>query len=114
MNCNIDLRSDLSKKNEELEKVVKSPQEAVGLAEARAKELEDSRAALLDCMKEAKVLIDGAFKKGRTDPSEALPEVDLLAFLGWLCMEIGQFERLLSGVSDLGAYGATLGLTRTF
>jgi hypothetical protein len=29
-------------------------------------------------------------------------------------MEIGQFERLLSGVLDLGAYGATLGLTRTF
>jgi hypothetical protein len=65
-------------------------------------------------MNEVNVLIDNAFKKGGTDPSEALPDADPLAFSGWLCTEIGQFERLLSGVSDLGAYGAALGLTCTF
>lgn len=29
-------------------------------------------------------------------------------------MEVGKFKRLLGGVSDLGAYGAALALTRTF
>jgi hypothetical protein len=39
LHCNIDLHSDLTKKEEELEEVEKSRQEAVGLAEFRAKEL---------------------------------------------------------------------------
>jgi hypothetical protein len=64
-------------------------------------------------MKEAKVLIDGAFRKGGAPPSEALPDANLDTFSEWLCTEVVHFERLLSGVSDLGAYGATLGLTRT-
>jgi hypothetical protein len=110
----IDLCSDLTKKEDELEKVEKCHQEAEVLADLRAKELENLRAALLDFMKEAMVLIDNTFKKGETDPSEALPDADLLAFSGRLCTEIGQFERLLFGVSDLGAYGAALDLTRTF
>jgi hypothetical protein len=33
-------------------------------------------------MKEVKVLIDNAFKKGGIDPREALPDADPLAFFG--------------------------------
>lgn len=65
-------------------------------------------------MKEVKVLIDATFKKGGTAPSEALPNADLQAFSEWLCTEVGQFERLLLGVINLGAYGAALDLARTF
>lgn len=73
----------------------------------------DSKAALLACMKEVKVVIDSAFAKGGVDQSEALPEADPIAFSNWLSAEIGQFERLLSGMLDIGAYGASIGLART-
>lgn len=50
------------------------------MAEARAKEMQDSKDALLACMKEAKALIDGAFAKGRMEPSDDLPEADPTVF----------------------------------
>ena len=78
---NIDLRTELRKKDDDLKKVADSRQKATGLAEARAKELEDSRAALLACMEEVKVIIDAAFVKGGARSSEALPEADPVAFL---------------------------------
>lgn len=78
------------------------------------KELADSRAALLACMKEAKVLIDGAFAKGGVDLSDALPDADPVSFSDWLSMEHGQFDQLLSGMLDIGAYGAAVSLARMF
>lgn len=81
---------------------------------ARVKELEDSRATLLDCMKEVKTLIDSAFNKGGAALSEALPDANPIVFFECLCMEVRQFERLLSGVTDLSAFGATLALTHAF
>lgn len=84
------------------------------MVEARAKELEDLRVALLACMEEAKATIDAAFAKGGAGLSEALPEDDPAAFLEWLRAEVGQFEKLLDSVSDLGAYGAALAIARTF
>lgn len=88
-------------------------QEAVARAESRAKELQDSRSSLLACMKEVKVLIDCAFAKGGVDQSDALPEADPVTFSDWLSMEIGDFGELLSGVLDVGAYGAMIGLAYT-
>jgi hypothetical protein len=73
----------------------------MGLAEVRAKDLKDWRVALLACMKEAKAAIDSAFAKDGAGLSEALPEVDPGVFLEWLQVEVGQFEKLLNGVSDL-------------
>jgi hypothetical protein len=52
--------------------------------EAGAKDLEDSRVALLACKKEAKATIDSAFAKGGAVLSEALPEANPGAFLEWL------------------------------
>lgn len=80
MNRNIDLTVSLREKQEELEKVKKSCQDAEALAESKAKEMQESKDALLACMKEAKVLIDGAFAKGGMEASDDLPEADLVAF----------------------------------
>ena len=54
------------------------------MEEARAKELEGSRVALLSCMEEAKAAINVAFVKGGVGSGEALPESNLVAFLEWL------------------------------
>jgi hypothetical protein len=86
----------------------------VGLVEAGAKDLEDSRVALLACMKEAKAAIDSTFAKGGARLSEALPNFNPCAFLEWLRAEDGQFENLLDSVSDLEAYGAALTVAQTF
>jgi septal ring factor EnvC (AmiA/AmiB activator) len=107
---NVDLHVELKEKDGDLKKAKEARQTAVVLVEARAKDLKDSRVALLACMKEAKASIDSAFAKGGARLSEALPEADSVAFLEWLQAEVGQFEKLLDGVSDLGAYGAALAI----
>lgn len=84
LNHNIDLQSSLRQRTEELEKMEKSFQKVVAQAESRAKEMQYTKDALLACMKEAKVLIDSAFAKGRVDQSDALPEADPIAFSDWL------------------------------
>ena len=50
MSHNIDLHAELKEKDEDLKKTEEARKEAMELAEKRAKELEDSRAALLACM----------------------------------------------------------------
>lgn len=63
MSRNIDLGVELRKKDDEIEKLKKSCQDAQSLAKGRAKEMHNLKDALLVCMKEAKVLIDGDFTK---------------------------------------------------
>lgn len=113
LNPNIDLGVDLRKKEGEIEKLTKACKDAESIAKSKAKELQDSKEALLVCMKEAKVLIDGAFAKGGMESSSELPEADLAAFSDWLTTIVGQFEELLHGALDIGAYGAAIGLSRT-
>lgn len=84
MNCNIDLRVELRKKEEELKKAEEARQKAMDLAEARLKELDDSRVALQACMESVKAEVYGAFAKGGADLSGLLPEVDAMAFKEWL------------------------------
>jgi hypothetical protein len=105
---------ELKVKDDDLKKAEEAHQTAVGFVEARAKDLEDSRVALLACMKEAKAAIDSAFAKGGARLSEALPEADPGAFLEWLQVKVGQYAKLLDGISDLRAYGAAIAIARTF
>lgn len=70
LNHNLDLHAELNRKNEELEEAKDSCKKAEGarkeakeLAGMNAKKLEDSRAALLACMQEAKVTLDAIFAK---------------------------------------------------
>jgi hypothetical protein len=114
MSPNVDLHVELKEKDEDLKKAEEAHKEDVELAEKRAKELEDSSAALVACMQEAKVAIDAAFVKGGAESSELLPEADPAAFLAWLQAEVGQFSQLLDSVADFGAYGATLTIARSF
>ena len=111
---NIDLCAELKRKDDELKRVDEARLEVMRLAEVRAKELEGSRVALLCCMEEVKAAIDAAFVKGGAGSSEALPKADPVAFLEWLRAKVGQFEKLLDSISDLGAYGAALGIAPTF
>jgi len=93
---NLDLRTDLKKKDEELKvaedsrkRVEGAHKEAKELAVKSAKKLEDSRAALLPCMQEAKVALDVVFAKGSMNPSEVLPDADPAEFLAWLQVKHG-------------------------
>ena len=83
------------------------------MAEKNAKRLEDSRAALLACMQEAKVVIDSTFVKGSMESSGVLPEADPVVFSTWLQAELGQFSQLLDSVANFGAYGAALAVARS-
>lgn len=110
MNRIIELRSEVDTKKADIEKLEKSRDEAVALAECRALEMERLRSALLDCMREAKALVDTVFAKGGMEPSEALPKADPKLFADWLSLELGNFQDLLNGSLDVGAYGAAIGL----
>ena len=80
MSRNIDLNTELKRKYEDLRKAEDSRKKAEELVEENAKKLEDSRAALLACMQEAKVAIDNAFVKGGMESSGVLPEADPATF----------------------------------
>ena len=86
---NLDLRTDLKKKDEELKVAEDSRKRAEDLVKESAKKLEDLRAALLACMQEAKVVIDSTFVKGSMESSGVLPEADPAAFSTWLQAELG-------------------------
>ena len=101
---NLDLNAELKRKDEDLRKAEDSRKKAEELVEENAKKLEDSRAALLACMQEAKVAIDNTFVKGGMESSRVLPEVDPAVFSAWLQAELGQFSQLLDSVADYGAY----------
>ena len=88
--------------------------EAEELAEKNAKKLEESCAALLACMQEAKVALDVVFAKGGVEQSEVLPDADPMAFSAWLQAELGQFVQLLNIVSDFGAHRAALVIAWSF
>lgn len=69
-NHNLDLRAELKKKDEKLEvaedshkKVEVAHKKAKELVETNAKKLEDSRAALLAYMQEAKVSLDAVLRR---------------------------------------------------
>jgi hypothetical protein len=121
LNRDLDLCADLKMRDEKLEeakdlrkKAEEACKEAEELAEKNAKRLEDSRAALLACMQEAKVSLDAVFAKGGSEPSEVLLDAEPVAFLVWLQAELDQFTQLLNNVSDFGAYGATLAVVSYF
>lgn len=114
MNRNIELRVELRKKSEKLAEVEESCKKAEGLVASSAKKLEDSRAALLACMREAKVALDVVFAKASSEPYAELPDADPMAFSMWLKAEVGQLVPLLDSVSDFGAYGATLAVACCF
>ena len=118
---NLDLRTDLKKREEDLEESEDSyrrakvaHKEAKELAEKTAKRLEDLRATLLACMQEAKVAINSAFVKGGAESSGVLPEANPTTFSAWLQAELGQFSQLLDSVANFGAYGAALAFARSF
>lgn len=81
---------------------------------SNAKRLEDSRAALLDCMREAKVDLDEVFARAGSEPCDNFPDADPAAFSVWLKAEVGQLVPLLDNVFYFGAYGATLAVARSF
>jgi len=85
---NVDLNAELKRKDEDLRKAKDSCKKAKELAEENAKKLEDSCAALLACMQEAKVAIDTTFVKGSMESSGVLPKADHAAFLAWLQVEL--------------------------
>ena len=96
MGRNLDLHAELRRKDEDLNKAEDSRKkaeeacnEAEELVEKNAKQLEDSRAALLAYMQEAKVAIDTAFVKGCPKSSGELPDADPAAFSTWLQAELG-------------------------
>lgn len=91
-----------------------SRKKAEVLAASNAKRLEDSRATLLDCMREAKVALDAVFVKAGSKPCDDLPDADPVAFSAWLKAEVSQLVPLLDSVSDFGAYSATLTVARSF
>ena len=86
---NVDLNAELKRKDEDLRKVEDSRKKVDELVKENAKRLEDSCAALLACMQEAKVAIDTTFVKDSAESSGVLPEADLAAFLAWLQAELG-------------------------
>ena len=114
MSCNVDLNAELKRKDEDLRKAEDSRKKAEGLADKNAKKLEDSRAAWLACMQEAKVAINSAFVKGSAELSGVLPEANPTTFSMWLQAELGQFSQLLDSVANFGAYGAALAFARSF
>lgn len=57
-------------------------------------------------------MIDGVFMKSGMELREDLPEANPALFSDWLSNEVGQFQLLLRGTLDVGAYGAGLGLSR--
>jgi len=80
LSCNVDLNAELKRKDEDLRKAEDSRKKAEGLADKNAKKLEDSRAAWLACMQEAKVAIYSAFVKGGVESSLSCPKLILLHF----------------------------------
>jgi len=80
MNCNIELRVEVREKQEKLMDVEESRKKAEGLAALNAKNLEDSRAALLNCMREAKVALDAVFVKASSEPCDELPDAGPMSF----------------------------------
>ena len=86
---NVDLNVELKRKDEDLRKAKDSHRKAKELAEENAKKFEDSCAALLACMQEAKVAINTTFVKGIVESSRVLPEVDPAVFSAWLQAELG-------------------------
>lgn len=113
MNRVIELGAVVSEKDTEIGSLKKAHDEAISLAEGRALEMEKSKGDLLSCMHEAKAIIDGVFAKGGMQASEELPETDPVHFADWLSSEIAQFQLLLQGSLDVGAYGAGFGLACT-
>lgn len=111
MNRVIELGVEVKDKNAEIDRLKKARDEALALAEGRATKMGKSKDALLSCMREAKALIDGTFAKGGMQLSDDVPEADPALFSDWLSNEIGQFQLLLQGALDVGAYGAGLGLS---
>ena len=111
---NVDLNTELKTKDEDLRKAEDLRKKVEDLAEENAKKLEDSRAALLACMQEAKVAIDSAFVKGGVESSGLLSKADPAVFSTWLQAELGPFSQLLESVADFGAYGAALTVARSF
>ena len=94
--------------------VEESRKKAEGLVASSAQKLEESRNALLVCMREAKDALDAIFSKAGSKQSDRLPDADPKAFSTWLKSEIGQLVLLLDNVLDFGAYGATLAVARSF
>ena len=111
---NIELNMELKRKDKDLREAEDSHKKAEELVEENAKKLEDSRAALLACMQEAKVAIDNVFVKGGTESSGVLPEADPVVFSAWLEVELGPFSQLLDSVADFGAYVVALAIARSF
>lgn len=109
----IDLGSEVHKRDSEIKDLKKAWDEAVALAEGRASVMEKSKTELFSCMRDAKAIIDGVFSRGGMEASNELSEVDPKLFADWLSNEVSQFQLLLKGALDVGAYGAAIGLACT-
>lgn len=64
---------------------------------------------LVGCMEAAKVALDSVLESVGASGNEALPEVDLIAFAGWLTEEVGSLKDVMQVVGNYGAYGGALG-----
>lgn len=114
LNHNIDLHTKLREKSDKIVEVEEACKKAEELAESNAQRLEYSRKALLACMRDAKVALDVVFAKAGSMVTDDLPEANAVAFSSWLSTEVGHLLPLLDSVLDFGAFGATLGVARSF